>query len=54
MSDNIIPEPLNEHPAEPDDPWSEFVVRHIPLLPLFALLIILGNFAIFFGVFSFE
>ena len=50
MSDNIIPEPPSENTAEPEDPWKEFVVRHIPLLPLFALLIVLGIFVIYFGV----
>jgi hypothetical protein len=48
MSDNITQEPPSEQAAEPDDPWSEFVVRQIPL---FALLLVLGNFAIVFGVF---
>ena len=35
-----------------DDIASEFVVRHIPLIPLLALLIILGNFMIFFTLFT--
>jgi uncharacterized membrane protein YdfJ with MMPL/SSD domain len=48
MSDNITQEPPGEHTAAPDDPWSEFIVRHIPLIAPLALLMILGNFAICF------
>jgi hypothetical protein len=54
MSDNITREPPDAHAAEPDDAGKEFIVRHIPLLPLFALLIVLGIFAIYFGVLTPE
>ena len=33
-------------------PLPEAVVRHIPLVPLLALLIILANFTIFFELFT--
>ena len=35
-----------------NEPAPEFVVRHIPLIPLFSLLIIAGNFFIFFALFT--
>ena len=47
MSDNSLTPPPGEENQEPDFLHSEAVVRDIPLVPLLAVVIILGIFLIY-------
>ena len=47
MSDHVLSS-ATEQTAQPQDPETEFVMRHIPFTPLLALLVSLGTFVIFF------